>query len=109
MARLFIKGHLKDFDIWKPIFDELEPTRKAYGISGHRLYRGTDDPNDITITFEAGDLERAKAFAASEDLRSAMARAGVERPPEFWYAEDIEQKRYSKSTAEAEERVTAAT
>jgi hypothetical protein len=107
MSSIFMRGRVRDFAAWRLVFDELEPTRSSYGISGHRLYRGTDDPNGITIVFETGDLERAKGFATSEELRSAMARAGVEGPPEVWYAEDVEEKQYSESTAQTPERVTA--
>ncbi len=109
MARIFVRHHVRDFATWKPIFDEHEPTRRAYGITAHELYQGTDDPNDITLVFETGDLERAKAFAASEDLRSAMERAGVDGPPQVWFVEDVEEKKYSKSMAETPEGVTAST
>ncbi len=109
MASIFIRHHVRDYATWKPFFDEHEPTRRAHGLSGHRLYRGTDDPNEITIVFKTEDLERAKEFAASEDLRSAMERAGVEGPPEVWYTEGPEKKKYSPSMAETEERVTAST
>lgn len=109
MASIFVRHHVKDFATWKPAFDEHEPIREAYGISGHRLYQGTDDPNDMTIVLETGDLERAKGFATSEDLRSAMMRAGVEGPPEVWYVEDVEEKQYSESMAETPQGVTAST
>ncbi len=109
MTYMFIKGHVKDFATWKPFFDEYEPTRREYGLTSHRVYRGKDDPNDITVAFGAEDLERAKGFANSEDLRSTMARAGVEGQPQIWYVEDIEEKRYSGSPAETPERVSAST
>jgi hypothetical protein len=34
------------------------------------------------ILFEGSDLERAKAFAASDDLKRAMQEAGVLGPPD---------------------------
>ncbi len=107
MASVFIRHHVKDFATWKPFFDEHEPTRRANGLEGHRLYRGMDDPNDITVVFRTADLERAKKFAASGDLRSIMERAGVEGPPQIWYVDNPEKKRYSQSMAETKESVTA--
>jgi hypothetical protein len=107
MATMFIRGHVRDYATWKPLFEEYEATRRASGISGHRLYRGIDDPNAITVVFKTEDVGRAKAFASSEDLRSVMERAGVEGPPEVWYTEGPEKKKYSPSKAETEAPVAA--
>jgi hypothetical protein len=95
MASMFVRHHVKDFATWKPSFDEHETERKRYGLTGHSLHHQTGDPNDITIAFRATDVKRAKEFAQSEDLRSAMQRAGVEGPPEVWFLEDLEEKKYS--------------
>jgi hypothetical protein len=60
-----------------------------------RDHRGADDPNVVVIAFRVADLKRAQEFVGSETLRSAMQQAGVQGPPEIWFAEDIEDKRYS--------------
>ena len=39
-------------------------------------------------------IARAKEFTSSDELREAMQRAGVQGPPEFWFAEDVEDKTY---------------
>lgn len=95
MASMFIRHRVRDFATWKPLFDEHESMRREHGLTGHSLHHRTDDPNDIVIAFRATDLKRAREFAASEDLRSVMERAGVEGPPEVWYTEDLEDKGYS--------------
>ena len=41
------------------------------------LLRGLDDDKDIIATFSVGDVNKAKAFLASDDLKQAMQDAGV--------------------------------
>ena len=94
MPSMFIKHTVADYARWKPVFDEHEATRTANGFTGHSLHRDADDPNLIIIAFRVDDLNRAKEFAVSEELRSAMERAGVQGPPEIWFADDVEEKRY---------------
>ncbi len=94
MPSMFIRHRVADFQRWKPIFDEHEPTRRQFGFAGHSLHRDSDDPNVVIIAFRVNDVSRAKEFVASQDLRTTMERAGVQGPPEFWFAEDIEDKRY---------------
>lgn len=94
MASMFVRLRVADYARWKPVFDELEPTRKGYAITGHSVHRDPEDANVVAIAFRAADLERAKQFTDSEDLRSAMQRAGVQGPPEIWFGDDVEDKRY---------------
>jgi hypothetical protein len=95
MASMFIKLRVADFARWKPVFDEHESTRKEYGFTTHSLHRDASDPNVIIGAFRVVDVKRAQEFAGSETLRSAMQQSGVQGPPEIWFAEDIEEKRYS--------------
>jgi len=94
MASMFIKLRVADFAAWKPVFDELEPTRRQAGFTAHSVHRDADDPNVIIIAYRVGDIAHAREYASSQDLRQAMQRAGVQGPPEFWFAEDVEDKTY---------------
>ena len=94
MASMFIKLRVADYAKWKAVFDENEAVRTANGITAHSLHRDADDPNVIIVAFRVSDLNRAKEFAASDELRSTMERAGVQGPPEIWFADDVEEKRY---------------
>ncbi len=94
MASMFVRHRVADYEKWKTVFDEHEPARAAAGATAHSLHRDADDPNVLIIALRVADIARAKAFAGSDDLRAAMERAGVEGPPEFWFAEDVEDKSY---------------
>ncbi len=94
MASMFIRHRVADFAAWKPVFEEHEGVRRENGVTAHSLHREAGDPNVVIIAFRVNDLGRAQAFAGSDDLRAAMERAGVQGPPEIWFAEDLEEKRY---------------
>jgi quinol monooxygenase YgiN len=91
---MFVKLRVADFAAWKPVFDELEPTRRQAGFTAHSLHRDAEDPNVIIIAYRVGDIAHAREYASSPDLREAMQRAGVQGPPEFWFADDVEDKTY---------------
>ncbi len=94
MASMFLKLRVADYTKWKPVFDGREATRREMGFTAHSLHRDSDEPNVVIIAFRVRDLGRAKEYAASDALRAAMEQAGVQGSPEFWFAEDVEDKRY---------------
>ena len=81
---------MEDYAKWKPVFDEHGATRQRSGSRGGRLLRNASDPNELVILLEWADLAQARAFAASDDLRQAMARAGVADRPDVYFLEEIE-------------------
>jgi hypothetical protein len=36
-----------------------------------------EDPNDLVILLDVADVAKARAWTASEDLKTTMAKAGV--------------------------------
>lgn len=78
-----------DVDRWKAGFDEHEPARRAAGILGHHINRSEDDPHLITIYLALSDIDKAQAFAASEDLADVMKRVGVTAAPEMRWLQPI--------------------
>jgi hypothetical protein len=49
--------------------------------------RNTENPNEVIILFEAEDLQKAKEFGASSDLRERMQEAGVVDKPDIYFLE----------------------
>ena len=47
-----------------------------------------------TLQGEGVHTATARAHADSEKLKAAMSHAGVESPPECWFAEDVEDVSY---------------
>ena len=49
--------------------------------------RNTENPNEVILLFSVEDPDKAKAFAASDDLRQAMQKAGVSDKPDVYFLE----------------------
>jgi quinol monooxygenase YgiN len=94
MATLFVKHTVTDYGNWKRVYDDLASVRKENGVTGASVHRSAEDPNTLIITHQFKDLNAAKAFANSEELKSAMADAGVQGAPEIWLSSDIERTPY---------------
>ena len=90
MPSLLIRHHVADYPAWKAVFDEHEAARRANGSQGGWLFRSADDPHEVLLLLAWDDLERARLFADSDDLREAMTRAGVTDRPDIWFLEDVE-------------------
>jgi hypothetical protein len=88
MNYLLVHHRVQNFDQWKVGYDAHLPVRQQAGVKEVRLLRGANDPNDVTLLFEASDLPKAQAFAQSADLRDAMTKAGVIGTPEMTYLKD---------------------
>jgi hypothetical protein len=63
------------------------------GVTGQAVYRSIDDENDVTVTHDFTNAEKAKAFASSPDLKAAMENAGVKGAQQIWFTTRAEQRR----------------
>ena len=85
MAFILIRHKVRDFDTWKTGYDAHQPKRTEAGLTEKYLLRSADDTNEVVMLFEAADLNRAKAFAASADLREKMREVGVIDKPDIYF------------------------
>ena len=88
MVFLLVRSKVRDFQTWKPAYDAHLPMRTKAGLTEKYLLRSADDPNEIVLLFEAQDLNRAKEFAASADLRDRMQESGVVDKPDIYFLND---------------------
>ncbi len=84
-AAVVVRHPVADFDAWKSAFDEHEGMRRDAGVVGYHINREEDDPNMVSVYLALSDLDKAKKFAASEDLQEVMQDAGVTGPPEMMW------------------------
>ena len=90
MPALLIRHHVADYPVWKAVFDDLEPTRRANGSQEERLFLDAADPHEVVVLLAWDNLERARLFVDSDDLREAMTQAGITDRPDIWFLEDAE-------------------
>ena len=91
-AALVITHPVAEWDAWKQGFDAGEQDRRDAGALGHHLNRSADDPNVVTMYIALSDLDRARAFLASDDLRQAMEEAGVTGPPDVTWMTPVREQ-----------------
>jgi hypothetical protein len=90
MPHLLIRHTVKDFGRWKACFDRHAETRRSIGSKGGRLLRSSTRPNEIVLLFEWEDLDLARRFSQSENLRAVMQEAGVNELPDILLLDDVE-------------------
>lgn len=55
------------------------------GITDRVIAYTVGDNHSITLVFAVADMDKAKAFLASKDLKDRMAEAGVVGPPGIFF------------------------
>ena len=83
-ARLFAHHEVADYAAWRKAFNAFAPTQKKLGVVGTSVYRSADNANDVTVIHDFASVDKAKAFAASPELKAAMEKAGVKGAPQVW-------------------------
>lgn len=87
MAKVLVKLTLNDFAKWRPMFEGMAHTRTAAGISNSRVYQNADEPNEVLVLSEVGDVAKARSFMSSGAVREEMQKAGMAGPPEVHFIE----------------------
>ncbi|WP_309613316.1 hypothetical protein [Flavobacterium sp.] len=93
---------VKNYEVWKKVFDERESTRAESGLTTRALARGTDNPNKIYLFLNVADMQKAKEYAANPKLKEVRKTAGVTSEPEVIYSNVV---RFEESPAEFKDRV----
>jgi ABC-type sugar transport system substrate-binding protein len=84
-VRMYVRHEVTSYATWRKAYDGFEATRRKMGVVAQAVYQSLDDPNDITITHDFASAAKARAFAGSEALKGAMAKAGVKGAPQIWF------------------------
>ena len=84
-VRMFVRHEVAAYGAWRTAYDSFAPTQKKMGVIYQAVYQSTENPNDVTVIHDFHSLEKAKAFAASAELKAAMEKSGVKGAPQIWY------------------------
>jgi len=85
MMHMLVRHKVADFAKWKPVYDAHLSARQKAGRTEEHLFRNADDPNEVLLLFSMEDLDKAKTFTASNDLRQAMEKSGVSDKPDVYF------------------------
>jgi hypothetical protein len=84
-VRVMIRHKVKDWDAWKKAFDSHKQTRTDAGLSDRVVAHTVGDNHNVTLVFAVADIDKAKAFMNSQDLKDKMKEAGVDGPPDIFF------------------------
>ncbi len=84
-VRMFVRHEVADYGAWRKVYDSFAATQKKLGVTYQAVYQSTENPNDVTVIHDFHSLDKAKAFAASAQLKAAMEKSGVKGAPQIWY------------------------
>ena len=87
MVRMYVRHTVSDYDAWRRAYDAFD--RASLGARDHAVYRSVDDPTDVTVWHDFDDVQAARRFAGSDELKAAMDEAGVAGPPTIWFTEPV--------------------
>jgi heme-degrading monooxygenase HmoA len=77
MAYIVTQFTVQDFAAFKQAFAAGETLRKARGSRGAHLLQNTSDPSKVVLLAEWEDLEEARKFSQSSEVRERQQQAGV--------------------------------
>jgi hypothetical protein len=89
MIYLLVHHEVADYSAWKAAFDSALDWRTKHGERHCRIFRGVQNPNELTLMFEWESFEKAHACVASDELKTRMAKAGVKTTPRVEYLTEM--------------------
>ena len=84
MVRAFIHHRVRDYAAWREVYDAFDAFQIDGGVRAEAVFRGLDDPNDVTVPHDFDDDAAARAFLGAPELREAIANGGGEGQPQVW-------------------------
>jgi len=74
---LTIRFKVKDFNTWQTSYNGNEKNRTSAGITKSKVFRSSDDPNDVLILQDVADVAKARTWYGSSEMKTLMEKSGV--------------------------------
>ena len=94
---MLVRHVVQDYNRWRAAFDDALVMRRSSGEQSYRIFRNFENANEVTVICDYDTLERAQKFIKSEELKKAMAAAGVTEPPKVSYLHEAVNIRLSSA------------
>ena len=89
MINVLIHHEVADYPAWRSAFESALDWRRKNGERSCRIFHSAGVVNDLTLLFEWENLESARAFMASDELKARMAKAGVKGQPRVEFLAEV--------------------
>jgi hypothetical protein len=77
LIHLLCRNRVSDYDRWKAVFDSHADAHRAAGLVLRKLWRSTEDPDEVFFLFSVESVARAREFMNAPDSAAAGPAAGV--------------------------------
>jgi hypothetical protein len=93
-AAMIVSHDVADYAAWKKVYDSVAGLRQRFGIIGAAVNQVLDAPNKVVVYHQAETRGELEAFAASDELKSAMKAGGVTSAPQIRYFDGLPGAKY---------------
>lgn len=76
---------IANYEKWSAGYELHDSMRLANGLHNYVIGREVDNPNMILVAATMDDIDKAKAFASSADLKMTMQKLGVIGAPSITF------------------------
>jgi heme-degrading monooxygenase HmoA len=84
VVRMYVHHEVADYATWRKTYDAFASVQKKNGVIAQSVWQSVDNPNEVTVTHDFKTVEKAKAWMALPELKTAMDKGGVKGQPHVW-------------------------
>ena len=84
MIKLIVRHPVTNFNDWHRAYKSYTEIRDRYKVRSDEVFQAVEDPNLVTVTHVFDSLSDAQTMMASDEVKAALAKAGVSGPPTVW-------------------------
>jgi hypothetical protein len=77
---------VKDFNAWQASYNGNEKNRTTAGITRSKVFRSTDDPNDVLLLQDVADVSKVRTWYGSSEMKAVFEKSGVVGSPSIRFA-----------------------
>jgi len=85
---MLVRNSVQDYEAWKSVFESAIDMRRRNGEKSYQILREGNGSSELIALFQWDNLDNARRYAASPELKEAMQRAGVIGKPEILFLEE---------------------
>ncbi len=74
---MVVKNTLKDYGVWRTLFDNNAPMQAEYGMHPRGVYQSKEDPNTVFVLLEIEDMARAQEMMKKAQDSGLFEKAGI--------------------------------
>jgi heme-degrading monooxygenase HmoA len=90
MQKVIMILKVKDYEEWKWVYENNTVDRKMHGSKEVQIYRNREDPNEIVLIAKWDNIDNAREFFESSDLKNRMQDAGIIGEATIYYVDEVE-------------------